>query len=374
MLHAVIMAGGSGTRLWPESRRHYPKQFLSLTGAESLLAQTVSRLGTLATPENIHIITSHHLAELVRAQFPHYPHEAIIAEPCPRNTAPCVALAAMHCLRKDPEAIMLVLPSDHVISTDLQFQNAIRQAVELVEQDTESLITLGVTPTSPSDAYGYIERGEELISSWDHTCPKNNIPWEKTFHVKRFREKPDQKTACEFLATGRFYWNSGIFVWRAQTILDNFYTFCPQMVPHLKAMNHVALSGSDAIFTESVHKYFPMLESTAVDVAILEKSRHVLVIEAPFSWDDAGSWSALERLHTQDSCGNTILADSTLMINSHGCIIRCPDANRLVATVGIENLVVVVTQDAVLIFNKNQDEAVREVTRKLTEIKREDLL
>ncbi|MFN5707493.1 MAG: mannose-1-phosphate guanylyltransferase, partial [Planctomycetota bacterium] len=208
MLHTVIMAGGAGTRFWPASRRNHPKQLLQLAGDRSMLQSTVDRLEGLCPAERILVVTNQQLVEKVRQQLPQLPAAAVIGEPAKRDTAPCVALAAEWLLADDPEAVMLVTPADHVIEPAEKFREAIAQAVQLVEADPQRIVTFGIRPTYPAEVFGYIERGPALAGVGN--CA--------TFSVERFREKPDAATARKFLEAGTFYWNSGIFVWKAKTI------------------------------------------------------------------------------------------------------------------------------------------------------------
>ena len=210
MLHAVIMAGGSGTRFWPKSRRDRPKQLLNLSGRGSMLQQTVARVGPLAPPDRVWIITGADQAQAVREQLPDLPPRNVVAEPCPRDTAPCVGLAAALLLKEDPDAIMAVMPADHVIAPAETFRKTLAAAVKVVEADPSAFVTLGVRPTRPETGYGYIERGESL----------GEIDGIAMHRVKQFREKPDRPTAERFLAEGRFAWNAGIFIWKARAILD----------------------------------------------------------------------------------------------------------------------------------------------------------
>ena len=352
MLHAVIMAGGSGTRFWPASRRNRPKQLLNLAGDDTMIQATIGRLARLVPHERILVVTNQRLVEPIRAQLPALPPESVIGEPCRRDTAPCVGLAAAWVTRTDPEAIMVVMPSDHVISTDAQFCDAIEYAAELVRDDVERLVTFGINPTYPAESFGYIERGDSLRVSTE-----KNVP---TFVVKQFREKPTADVAQQYIDTGEFYWNSGIFVWSAATILQQLETHEPQMYAHLMTIaNSIGTPDFDATFVRE----FSAIEGRSIDYAVMEKAKQVVVVEAPFSWDDLGSWQSLARLRSTDENNNVIVGDH-LGIDTRGCIVRC-DEGHLIATIGLEDCIVVRTSDATLVASKHCEEQVRDIVKQL---------
>ncbi len=376
MLHAIIMAGGAGTRLWPESRKNQPKQLLTFGDTRSLLQKTLDRLQPTVSLENIRIVTGQHLADAIRQQTPELPADAVVVEPCARNTAACIALAAMLCLEKDPDATMVVLPSDQYITTNAQFQATLQKAAQLVEQAPETLVTLGIQPTYPAESFGYIERGAALESQG------TSIP---AFHVCKFREKPSRDVAAEYIETGRFFWNAGIFIWKAETVLQNLRTYASDVyAPVAEIQAALRQHGSTSpLFVEVLERVFPQIPSISIDYAVMEPAAgagNVVVVSAPFAWDDVGSWRAMERVFPQDGNQNTVLTNGSqgaevLMLQSHGCIVRCSDAaKKVVATYGLENLGVVITSEAVLIFDKQCEESVREVTKKLKELGREELL
>ena len=376
MLHAIIMAGGAGTRLWPESRQNQPKQLLTFGDTRSLLQKTLDRLQPTVSLENIRIVTGKHLAQAIRQQTPELPEDAVVVEPCARNTAACIALAALLCLEKDPEATLVVLPSDQYITTNAQFQATLQEAAQLVEQAPETLVTLGIQPTYPAESFGYIERGEALESQG------TSIP---AFHVCKFREKPSRDVAAEYIDTGRFFWNAGIFVWKAAAVLRNLQTYAPNVYAPVEEIQTALRQYGSAspLFVEVLERVFPQIPSISIDYAVMEPvagAGNVVVVSAPFAWDDVGSWRAMERVFPQDANQNTVLINGSqgaevLMLQSHGCIVRCSDAaKKVVATYGLENLGVVITSEAVLIFDKQCEESVREVTKKLKELGREELL
>jgi mannose-1-phosphate guanylyltransferase len=350
MLHAVVMAGGSGTRFWPQSRAPRPKQFLPLASDQTLLQETVGRVDGWIPPERIWIVTNRvHAAETMR-QLPALPSANLLLEPCGRNTAPCVGLAALTALARDPEATLVVMPADHAIRPATVFRTAVEQAVSIVERDSGALVLFGIRPTHPSESYGYIERAEPLLH------PPG------AFRVASFQEKPDRATAQRYLSAGRHYWNGGIFVWKAATILREIERFEPDIFAGLGRLHgHVGTAEWETRLAEE----FPKMKSIAIDRAVLERAGNVAVLEAPFEWDDVGSWHALARLRGTDADGNTI--DGPFCgIDSQRLIVQTtPD--HLVATIGVSDCIVVHTPDATLVARKDDAESIR----KLVEILRE---
>ncbi|MCA9079416.1 MAG: NTP transferase domain-containing protein [Planctomycetaceae bacterium] len=344
MLHAVIMAGGSGTRFWPLSRQAVPKQFLQLGGDRSLIQQAFDRCQPWIPGERMWVVTNARLAELTHEHLPEVPRAHILQEPCARNTAPCVALAAMCLLQEDPDAVMLVMPADHVIGPAEQFHDAVERASRLVAQDPEQLVLFGVPPNAPSTGYGYIERGD-TISGHDGA-----------FVVKSFREKPNRDTAEEYLRAGTFFWNCGIFVWRADRILAALRQHEPNLVALVEQLrSDFGRPTWDATLAE----LFPQMKSISIDYAVLEHEQRISVVEAPFDWDDVGSWLAMERLHGHDGQQNTIVGLHR-GVRTHNCIIRSgPD--HLIATLGIENCIIVHTPQATLVADRREEGAMREL-------------
>ncbi len=358
MLHAVIMAGGSGTRFWPASRKLLPKQLLALSGDRTMIQSTVDRLGDLVPPERQLIVTNKILTDAVSAQLPDIPSANIVGEPCKRDTAPCVGLAAAMVHRVDPEGTMVVMPSDHVISSPEKFQAAIAAGQRLIDEDPTRIVTFGIRPTYPAESFGYIQRAGS-IDAEDVAA----------FQVEKFREKPDRATAEEYVAAGTFYWNSGIFLWRASTILDALQTNVPEMHKHIAAIADAM--GSDS-FEATLEKEFTAINGTSIDYAVMESYKNVVMIEAPFPWDDVGSWQALARLHQPDADGNTVVG-SHVGIDTKGSIIHAQPGHTIV-TIDVDDLIVVQTADATLVAPKNAEERVREAVKALEERKLNDLL
>ncbi|MCA9263532.1 MAG: mannose-1-phosphate guanylyltransferase [Planctomycetales bacterium] len=352
MLHAVIMAGGAGTRFWPESRIARPKQLVNLTGGRSMIQATVDRLGAQIPADRVLIVTNERIVPAIRDQLPQLPAQSVIGEPCKRDTAPCVGLAAFWVTRDDPDATMVVMPADHVIQQADAFQDAIGYAASLVEEEPERLVTFGIKPTYPAESFGYIERGSAL--------PMRPGQPPLTFQVTRFREKPDAVTAAEYLASGKFYWNAGIFVWKAKTILDQLARHEPDMHAHLAT---IAESLGSEAFDEVFRREFSAIEGRSIDYAVMEHAKEVVVVEAPFDWDDMGSWQAMARLRGTDAEGNTI-DGKHVGLGTRGTIVRGPQ-DHLIVTLGLDDCIVVHTNNATLVARKDQEEAIRDVVKRI---------
>ena len=351
MLHAVIMAGGAGTRFWPASRADQPKQLLKLVGTTSMIRATADRLGDLVPADRTLVVTNQRLVDAIADEIPELPSGAIIGEPCKRDTAPCIGLAAMLLSRDDPDATMVVMPADHVIQQDDKFRAAIQQASSLVDQHPQRIVTFGIRPNYPAEIFGYIER-DQPVEVPDAAAP--------TFRVAQFREKPQADVARQYLESGNFYWNSGIFVWRAATILDELARREPEMTAHLQKITDAR---GQADFAQVFEQEFTAIKGTSIDYAVMEHAKDVLVIEAPFDWDDLGSWQSLSRLLPLDQQGNVIDAKH-LGQDTSGCIIRAqPD--HLVVTLGVSDLIVVQTTDATLVANKHDEESIRQLVKQM---------
>jgi mannose-1-phosphate guanylyltransferase len=355
MLHAIIMAGGTGTRFWPASRNDAPKQLLQLVGQQTMLRQTFDRLGDVVPNERRLVVTNRRLVEDVCKQLPELPPSAVVGEPCKRDTAPCVGLAALLVSRDDPKATMAVMPADHVIRPPEKFQAAIRQAAAIVDELPSRIVTFGIKPTYPAEIFGYIHRGL-AIDSADRGVP-NSAP---EYVVKQFKEKPDAATAKQYLDSGEYYWNSGIFVWRASTIVDALRERQPEMLGHLETIvSQWDSKERDVVF----EREFAAIKPISVDYAVMEHAADIAVIEAPFDWDDLGGWQSLSRLEGTDDAGNTIVGRH-LGLNTSGSIVRTDDGH-LVVTLGLEDCIVVHTSNATLVANKHDEEQIRDVVKEL---------
>lgn len=358
MLHAVVMAGGSGTRFWPASRKMLPKQLLSLSSERSMLQVTMDRLGNLVPAERQLVVTNRLLKDAVQNQLPNLPEQNIVGEPCKRDTAPCVGLAAAMIARIDPEGTMVVMPSDHVIADHESFQEAITAGCQLIDGDPTRIVTFGIRPSYPAESFGYIQRADQ-IESLDIAA----------YRVEQFREKPDRETAKSYVDAGTYYWNSGIFLWRASTILDALKKNVPEMHAHL---SRIAAAMDTDDFNDILEKEFTAIDGTSIDYAVMENYPNVVTIEAPFPWDDVGSWQALTRLHEPDAQGNTVVG-SHLGIETGGTIIHAQPGHTIV-TIDVEDLIIVQTDDATLVAPKHAEERVREVVKELEARNRSDLL
>ncbi len=345
MITPVIMAGGSGSRLWPLSRQLNPKQFLPLTGEGSMLQETLKRLEPLEHRAPLLICNEEHrflVAEQVRQQG--VSDARILLEPEGRNTAPAIAVAALQAIAEEPDALLLVLAADHLIRDVEKFHESIGHAQTLAEAN--HLVTFGIVPTHAETGYGYIQRGEELKDFG--------------FQVKRFVEKPDSNTAEDYLATGGYYWNSGMFLFSAKRYLDELERFQPAMVEACRA----ALAGAsqDLDFTRLDAEAFRACPSDSIDYAVMERTEQAAVVPLEAGWSDIGSWSALWDVKEHDAQGNACQGD-VMLHDSHNLMVHAD--HRLVATVGVEDLVVVETKDAVLVAHKDRVQEVKKIVERL---------
>jgi mannose-1-phosphate guanylyltransferase len=350
VLHAVIMAGGSGTRFWPLSRLTRPKQLLRLTGERTLIQSTFDRTQPDVPAAQVWVVTNAAQAEATARQLPEVPARNILVEPRGRNTAPCIGLAAIHLIRQDPDAVMLVMPADHVISPAEKFREALEQARGLVASDPERYVLFGIRPSYPAVGFGYIEASERLPQ---HPAAQR---------VASFREKPDRATAEHYLSSGNFYWNCGIFVWKAAAILSALEHFEPDIHRRLvKLAGHMETQG----WQTALEKEFLEMKSISIDFAVLERADNICMLEAPFDWDDVGAWNALERIRAADVNQN-IIEGRHAGLQTSGCIIHSSD-EHLIATYGLENCIVVHTPDATLVARRDDENAVRRIVELLEE-------
>ncbi|HHT9161364.1 MAG TPA: mannose-1-phosphate guanylyltransferase [Candidatus Brocadiia bacterium] len=338
--YAVIMAGGSGTRFWPWSRQNTPKQLLNITGEKTMIEQAVSNVAPLVGANNILIVTNKTQTRKIKNLLPEIPHDNIIAEPVGRDTAPCIGLAATIIEKRTPSAVMMVLPSDHLIKPADKFANALNVAAKVVTE-SNALVTFGIKPFEPSVNYGYIHRGR---------LSGNNCP---IYEVKGFKEKPDRSTAQTFLNSGEYYWNGGIFVWKTDVILEKIAKFLPKLSEGLNRISNAQFS--QPIITRE----YKTFEKISIDYGVMEKADNVKVIEANFEWDDVGGWQALERLNKTQQGDNTVLGKH-YGIGTSSCIIIGND-KHLITTVGVSDLVIVHTKDATLVCNKQNAEDVKKL-------------
>lgn len=350
---AVIMAGGRGERFWPKSRNNRPKQFLSLTSdGETMIQKTVKRLSPLVSAEDIFIVTNAAYADLVNDQLPDVPRENILCEPCARNTAPCIAFAAAIIQKKYGDAMMLVLPSDHLIGYENIYIKTLQTAIRTAEEGN-NLVTIGITPAYPETGYGYINFGKEAGDAYE---------------VERFVEKPDLPTAKKYLASGKYLWNSGMFVWKASAIMYNMKQFMPEI--HDGAVRIGDSYGTDS-YEEILIKEFTAFTSESVDFGIMEKASDIYTIPGSFGWDDVGSWLAVERINETDDKKNYFDGD-VIAVDSERTTV-C-GGKRLVAAIGTRDIVIVDTDDVLLVCSKNNTQDVKKVIAQLKEHGRNDLV
>jgi mannose-1-phosphate guanylyltransferase len=353
--YGLILAGGRGTRFWPLSRRDRAKQVLNLFGERSLIQQTVDRLRPVLPPERIWILTNQHLREEIVKQLPDVPKRQILAEPAQRNTAPAIALAALILQSQDPEAMMGVFPSDHVISRPSDYVKLLRAAFKAAAEG--SLVVLGIRPRWAETGYGYIE--------FPADAPLDE---RKARRVVSFREKPDARTAETFLAAGNFYWNAGMFFWKTSVLLDALRRFLPK-TEHLLAS--LPPFGSRK-FSEQLAAAFPECDNISIDYAVLERASNVAGIPAgDIGWNDVGSWNAVYELHKRDAQGNALRAPALVEASTGNYV----DARgKLVALLGVKDLIVVDTADALLIADRGRAQEVGELVRRIEKSGRADLL
>jgi mannose-1-phosphate guanylyltransferase len=346
----MVMAGGGGTRFWPRSRAARPKQFLTFSGERTLLQGTLDRIEAQVPAERTWVITSAAHRDEALQQLPDVPANQVVGEPTGRDTAACIGLGAALIVRGDPDATMAVMPADHVIEPEQEFRRALHAAEQLADEFPEALITFGIRPTSPATGYGYIHRGAVVAQRQGVSA----------FEVRGFREKPSRDVAEKYVASGEYDWNSGIFVWKARTILGELERLKPGIHESVRRI-------ADAWDTARRHQVFrdeyARVEKISVDFAVMEKAARVLVAQAPYQWDDVGSWLALERRNPQDAQGNTVQAQH-VGINTSGCVIVA-DAGHLIATIGVSNLLIIQDGDATLIADRRDEGTVKEIVARL---------
>jgi len=360
-LYAVVMAGGSGTRFWPLSRKNRPKQFLALDGDKPLLAATVERLPPLARLERTYVVCGPNHAASVRRILPKLPRENLLVEPCPRNTAPCVGLAALHVARREPRGVMAMLPSDHHVAHPEAFREALAAGAHLAAEG--AVVTIGIRPDRPETGYGYLKVGPRLRATGRG---------KKAFHparVERFVEKPDLVTASRYLAEGGYLWNSGIFLFRADVILDEIRRAMPVLGEQLAVIER---SLGTPFYGRTLKRVFPAAPSISIDYGVMEKSQKIAVVPAEFGWSDVGSFAALSEVHETDDLGNVKQGDA-LVIDGHRNVVVA-QGSRPLAVVGVDDVVVVDAGDAVLVVKKDRAQDVRKAVEEMRRRGREDLL
>ncbi|MBC8313131.1 MAG: mannose-1-phosphate guanylyltransferase [Candidatus Cloacimonetes bacterium] len=350
---ALIMAGGIGTRFWPLSTRKNPKQFLNILGNRSMIQQTVDRISPKISSENIYVVTNQEQIKLVEKHLPELPKKNIIAEPFGRNTAACIGLASITLKEKYPaEQTMLVLPADHYVGKPEKFLEIISFASKFAK-GSGNLLTFGIQPSHPATGYGYIESGEIL-----------NKQTHKIYKVKKFKEKPNYETAKKFISKGNFFWNSGMFLWRIDSILNAFESYMPKLRENLKKIKKLLPDKKDEIA-----KIYENLESVPIDIGVMEKAENAAVIPVDIDWNDIGSWQAVYDLMTKDGDGN-YFNGNIINLNSKNNYLFSENDKKIIALTGIENLVVVDTKNALLICKKENSQNVKKIVEILNKGKK----
>jgi mannose-1-phosphate guanylyltransferase len=362
--YPVILAGGSGTRFWPRSRRKLAKQVLALDGKQTMIQKTMERLLPLGAEKDFWIITNEFVSQEIQRQLPLIPERQVVVEPEPRNTAPAIGLAAFLLHRQAPDAIIGMFPADHVIGDEKKFRKVLQRAAELAAKE-DHIIVMGVQPSRAETGYGYIETGDKLES--------------ELFRVKRFTEKPNQQRAEEFVSAGNYYWNSGIFVWSARTLTRALREHLSETAPFL---DEIAAAWDTKDFDRKFAQLYPKCENISIDYAVLEPrsakgehSSNLFCLRADFGWNDLGSWAALyehHAAHHKDEAKNVVEGKDAYAVNATGNYIYAPD--KFVAAVGVSNLVVVETEDAILITTREHSQDVGKIVKYLNDKKLTELV
>lgn len=343
---ALIMAGGRGERFWPKSRKSLPKQFLSLTDdAKTMIQLTVERIRPLVELNDIYISTNIDYKKLILEQLPGIPEENILCEPVGRNTAPCIGLGAVHIEKKYDEAIMMVLPSDHLMKYNDIFIDTLQEACQIAEKD-ENLVTIGITPNYPETGYGYIKFDPDKVDG-------------HAYSVDCFVEKPNLEVAKKYLESKEYLWNSGMFVWKVSSILSNLKRYMPDTWKGLKKFQNAIGTNSQEAVLEEV---FAAFASISIDYGVMEKAEHIFILPGTFGWDDVGSWLAIERIKKSDENGN-VIDGNIITVNCKNNIIQ--GSNKLIAAVGIEDIILIDTEDATLVCGKDSTAEIKKVLENL---------
>lgn len=352
--YVAIMAGGIGSRFWPMSRTSYPKQFLDiLNTGKTLLQSTYERFLSFIPNENIYIITSEEYVSIVKKQLPNLPVENIIGEPERKNTATCIALISLKLKKINPQANLVVAPSDHMIENGEAFKQNCLSGLAHTENN-DAFVTLGIKPTYANTGYGYIQYEKESSCNGMHI-------------VKRFTEKPNKEMAVEFFADGGYLWNSGIFIWKAKDIVNAFRLYMPDMFD-VFACGLIEFNTPRE--TDAIKHIYKHCESISIDYAILEKAKNVFVIPADFDWSDLGTWNSAWENFEKDEAQNAVAGDNTLLVDSNGCIVHSSD-KKLVLVGGVDDLIIVNTADALLICKKENEQQIKDYLAKIKQTKGE---
>lgn len=353
--HLIIMAGGVGSRFWPMSTPERPKQFIDVLGVgKTLLQLTVERFGDMFSPERIWVVTSAAYRDIVKDQLAGIPDDNILLEPCMRNTAPCIAYAAWKISLRHPDALLVVSPADHFVVDGTEFRRVIHEGVSFVK-NTDRVLTLGMHPTRPDTGYGYIHSGDVVRGSNAHS-------------VLAFKEKPKLEVAQHYLDEGGYYWNAGLFLWHASTVIKSLRKFEPGMASIMDSMSAWFYTGEEQ---EKVNALFPECKSISIDYAVMERLNSVdadpnsglYVLPGDFGWSDLGTWGSLYSRLEKDGSGNAVVGDRVSMIESSGCIVRAPQGKRMVLQ-GMDDFIVAEDNGTLLICRKDQEQRIKEFSDK----------
>ena len=348
--YVAIMAGGIGSRFWPQSRTSYPKQFLDiLNTGKTLIQQTFERYASFIPVENIFVVTSVDYAKIVEQQLPNIPTINILTEPSRKNTAPCVAYISFKIFQKDPEASLIVAPSDHIIMDTLGFVKTTNTALGFVANN-DAMITLGIEPTYPNTGYGYIQ--------YDTSNVANDV-----FKVKTFTEKPDVEIAKSFIESGDFLWNAGIFAWKISSILAAFEKYQPEMYD---LFDQEKMHFNTPAEKTAIQKIYPQCTNISIDIAIMEKANNVYVMPSSFGWSDLGTWNSAYENMEKDYLGNAVASDNVIVIDATKCMINSPK-DKLVLVQGLDDFIVIDTKDVLLICSRDKEQSIKEY---VAEVKR----
>jgi mannose-1-phosphate guanylyltransferase len=353
--YVVIMAGGSGTRFWPLSRRKYPKQLLTFLGRDSLLEQTVARIQPVIPLDHVYIFTGKAILKKVRRLLPHIPSSQIVGEPASRDTAPPLGVAAYEIARRDPKGLMVVLSADHIVTKTAAFRRILGSACRVASTAGRSVV-LGLTPTRPETGFGYVRLGRR----------EGKVAGQEIFHVESFTEKPTAAVARRYVSSGRYLWNGGMFIWKASTLIENFQRFQPVMA---SLLNQIADAGG--VRSRAFHQLFPKIEKISIDYALMEKISNIYALPADIGWNDVGSWAVAYELSNQDS-QNNVRPRASLSIGSHGNMVVSP--KKFVVTIGVQDLIIVEANDALLICARNRSQDVGKAVQELGRLGRRELL
>lgn len=344
--HLVIMAGGVGSRFWPMSTAEKPKQFIDVLGVgKTLLQLTVERFNKLVSPENIWVVTNQKYVDIVREQLPEMPAGNILCEPCRRNTAPCIAYVSWRIKSKDPKANIVVTPSDHIIMNTQEFQRVIKECMNFTAE-SDAIVTLGMKPTRPETGYGYIQA--DLSAS--------SLRNKGIFRVDSFREKPDLKTAEQYIKKNYYFWNAGIFIWNVSTIVNAFRIYQPKMNKIFEQMLPIYGTPQEQ---EAINEKFPQCENISVDYAIMEKAEEIFVCPADFGWSDLGTWGSLQTQSKRDIYGNALIGENISVFETHNCMIHTTQEKKVVVQ-GLDGYIVAENNDTLLICKLSEEQRIKQ--------------